>query len=214
MAILASNWTVVVVGFWNRAILTPSGIGTRLFKVDEKTPVEVFVPLDSIAPYRVRHNGIVVMAASDRLLVEPRRNNYADLCEAMRIAQTALNDLPQTPFFAAGFNIVFQSESPCEALKELAKHDWDEQLSDKGGYEIVGRQLGRSLARQGGTINASVTQEQDLSFKVNLNFDRKSQKVDELTAWLDVSPEGLKAEVHKLLIDCIGISEEDVKYDD
>jgi hypothetical protein len=52
------NWDVVIVGFWNRAILTPNGIAKRLFKLPEGSGIEVLVPVNSLEPSQVKHNGI------------------------------------------------------------------------------------------------------------------------------------------------------------
>ncbi len=56
------DWDVVVVGFWNPAILTPAGIWKRLFELEQGTPVELEVPIDGLAPYRVSHEEITVTA--------------------------------------------------------------------------------------------------------------------------------------------------------
>ena len=40
MTVEALDWNVVVAGFWNPAILTPSGIARRLFGLPEETPAD------------------------------------------------------------------------------------------------------------------------------------------------------------------------------
>jgi hypothetical protein len=107
MPIRAEDWNVVVVGFWNRAIYTPSGISRRLFGLSPTTPVQVLIPLDLPAPYQVRHEDLTVIVGSDRMIVQPARANYPGIASAMGIARRSLDDLPHTPFSAAGINLRF-----------------------------------------------------------------------------------------------------------
>jgi hypothetical protein len=55
MALSPERWSVVIIGRWNRAILTPAGIAKRVFGEPETKLMDVEVPLDGLSPYRVRH---------------------------------------------------------------------------------------------------------------------------------------------------------------
>ncbi|MBK9039205.1 MAG: hypothetical protein IPL83_08600 [Bdellovibrionales bacterium] len=81
MNIEALDWSVVIAGYWNQAILTPAGIAYRLFKKPKDTPVQVEIPLDGIAPYRVRDGSIIIMAQPKRLHIIAEPPCYENLKE-------------------------------------------------------------------------------------------------------------------------------------
>src|SRR5262245_52697535 len=82
MTLESYSWNVVIAGYWNRAILNPDGISTRLFGNAPGTPIEVEVPLDAINPYRVTIQDVTVVAMSNRLTLEPRTSSYEQLNRA------------------------------------------------------------------------------------------------------------------------------------
>src|SRR5688572_9265339 len=92
------RWLVVVLGKWNKAILTPLGISRRLLQNPEGTQIQVEVPVDTVGPPRVRHDGIVIAVTDDRLFIEVERDDYGALARATTVAARAVRDLAQTPF--------------------------------------------------------------------------------------------------------------------
>lgn len=207
--VVPSDWSVVVVGFWNRAILTPAGIVRRLYGLPEDTPVEVEVALDAIAPHRVKHDHVTVMAGSDRLIVSPDICNYATLDTALRVARTALRSLPETPVLAAGFNLKYKSERHIESLAAVTAHNWDERLSDEG-YTIDSRLINRALNWRDGQIRVSVAQEPDLSFSIALNFDLRSNSADRLHDWLAVPIRDVQEQTERILYRCLDLMPEEI----
>lgn len=212
MSITPTEWNVVVLGYWNRAILTPSGIATRLFGLDAGTPVAVFIALDTIAPHQVKHGGVTVIAGGDRLIVQPERCCFHDLQTAMKIAYRALDQLPETPLVAAGINIKYTSQEPVEALQQVTRQEWwDNQLSDSK-FEIVGRSISRSLKRGDGQINLSVIEEADGKSEVQFNFHRGSSHVGDLKSWLTTPIDDIESEVNRVLFDCMQLKKQDIEY--
>ncbi len=133
-----SHWNVVILGSWNRAILTPKGIAKRLFCLEADTPVEVHIPIDVLAPYHVRYDSLTVIASSSRLVIETGLPNLEQLEKAKLLGRTAIKALPETPFLGAGINLKYDYSGDAEALQGITNHDSDTRLSDCG-YEIVGR---------------------------------------------------------------------------
>src|SRR6266478_1019531 len=99
------DWNVVVLGRWNRAILTPNGIASRLFELPPETEIGIEVPMDAIGPFLVSHGDLTVMVGGAQLMVQATENNFSSLERAMRVARRAMEKLPETPVVAAGFNI-------------------------------------------------------------------------------------------------------------
>jgi hypothetical protein len=211
MPIIAEDWSVQVVGFWNPSIYTPAGVARHLFKLPDATPVQVLISIDRPAPYQVQHDGLTVMVGNDRLVVQPDRANFEKIVAAMVIAQRALDDLPRTPFIAAGFNLKFRSEEAVPALVEITAHDWDNKLSDEG-FTIQERSVIRSVRRENGRINVTVTQKEDLTFTVVLNFDLQSGDVKQLRAWIEVAAANIQREAERVLHNSMGVRKEEVRY--
>jgi hypothetical protein len=209
MPLVPNDWNAVIVGHWNRAILSPGGIATRLFGLSEGTPVQVLVPLDVVAPYHVRHDNVTVIPGSDRLIVGPEHGTFENLVEAIGVLRRALAELPRTPVFAAGLNLTYKSEVGIEVLQQVTASSWDDRLSDKG-FEIASRSILRSVKWRGGTINVTIRQEPDEESAVLFNFDFKSQSAEAIQNWLDLKPKDIETQVHMLLYDTIGLSPEDI----
>lgn len=198
-----SNWDVVVVGHWNRAILTPSWIGKNLFQLEKGTGIEVAVPIDVFSAPVVKWDGLNVIAEEHRLTVGTREPNYEQLAKAMEAATIALEELPKTPLFAAGFNIRFKATGVCEHLSETMQCPADETLSD-AGYEILSKGLKRSIHTRSnvlsaGVVNLAIREGDDKLCAVDLNFHRDSKERADLQEWLSVSPENIESEVSAIL---------------
>ena len=213
MPIKPENWNVVIVGAWNRAILTPSGIARRLYKLPEHHPVEVFVPLDVIAPYQVKHDDVIVTAGSGRLIVEPTICTYDKLYSAMEIGFRALNDLPETPVTAAGFNIRYKTKDSIPAFLDLLEHSWDDKFSDED-YNIEARSIGRTVKWKDGRIQIVLSKDSDSECELLLNFDKSSSANNDLKSWLSIPIDEIQKEAAKLLHNCIGLKKEDIENDE
>jgi hypothetical protein len=200
MALIASGWTVVVVGRWNPAILTPAGIAQRLFKLPEgeNRPLRIEVPLDGVSPYRVRHadDNVVVMVNEQRLIIEAATRTYATLAKAMEVGVNALNALPETPFSASGFNIHFTAEDLCQEIIPVVASPLDSAVVDNG-YAITKRLSGRAIPYRSGEINLTLTQTEKET-TVLINFHRGSDRQADLIEWLQMGKEQVQAEVAKI----------------
>ena len=195
-----SDWSTVVIGYWNRAILTPSGIGKKLFGIEAGTALDVQVALDQMVPHRVERNGIAVQVFADRLIVGADAMTFRQLQSSNQIAARAMTELPETPVSAAGFNIRYVADRDCDELREILKHESDERLSDNS-FEIVQHVHKRSLEWHGGRINLSifdVGSNSDRHYRVDFNFEMKSSDREQLCIWLDRPIEEAEAVVRTL----------------
>jgi hypothetical protein len=208
MTLAPNDWSVVVIGHWNRAILSPAGIAKRLFDLPEGTPVQVLVPLDVVAPYHVRHENVTVIPSNDRLLVQPVHDNVENLVEAIKITRRALEDLPRTPVFAAGLNLRYKSDEGIEALQQITASPWDDRIDGKG-LVVASRSVARSVNWRDGKITATITQEQSGACAILLNFDFRSRESEKLLQWLDMTAADIRGQADLILYDTIGLSPED-----
>lgn len=184
MALHPENWNVIVVGRWNRSILTPQRIGKMIFEMEDPQSFEVMVPLDGLSPYTVKHpqKGILVSAEAGRLQVQPEKPNYQSIAIAMDAAVKALTWLPETPVNAAGFNVNFRATETTTDIARFLQSTVDAQLATLD-HQILARSLGRSLSFREGRINISFTQEGD-EYRLQFNYHRDSSNIDELKQWL------------------------------
>lgn len=209
MPLLPNNWNVVVVGHWNRAILSPAGIARRLFRLPTGTPVQVLVPLDIVAPYHVRHDNITVIPGNDRLIVTPVHDTFENLSEATVVTRRALGDLPETPVFAAGLNLTYKSDAALMALQQVTVSQWDDRLSDKNCV-ITSRSIMRSVQWRDGTTNVTITVEPTGACSVTFNFDYKSQSSEAIGKWLDLKACEIKKQVDQILFETLSLNTEDI----
>lgn len=192
------NWSVVIAGYWNQAILTPAGIAYRLFKKDKGTPVQVEVPLDGIAPYRVKDGPIIVMGEPTALRIFTEPPSYESLQRALEIAQIALKELPETPVLAAGFNIAYRIEDISEIILKYITSEIDEALSDKG-YQIATRTLKRAINWRQGEVNLEINSDEKSLGIISLNFEKKSNNVNDLVEWVNTPIEVIKITTQEIL---------------
>ncbi len=215
MNIKTHNWNVVIVGHWNTAILTPKGIATRLFCLEDGTAIPVEVPLDGVGPYRVRSedHGLVVMANNNRLIIDLDNADYSSLKQALIVGKRALEKLPETPVIAAGFNLRFRVVDTNEAM-QLFDKEIDNKFSDSD-FEIVGRNLTRSLKYGEGTLNIAVAIDDKQECTVNMNFDRNTKNSSDLIKWLQTPVEDIMDTVNKVANGLnLTITEEEDDQDD
>jgi hypothetical protein len=212
MSIVPHEWSVVIVGHWNRAILTPAGIVKRLFRLPADTKVGVQVALDAFVPHQVKHEDVVVIAGSDRLVVQPAALEYSAFEASMRVAHTALEELPETPVFGAGFNLNFRTDRYVEILAAITGHSWDDRLIDDG-FVIHTRSITRALKWKSGLIRITVTEEADATSAIFMNYDRDSTSVADLRTWLSIPIAEVRRTTEKILSSCIGLELEEIRYD-
>jgi len=209
MPLVPAEWNVVVNGHWNRGILTPSGISHRLFQLPPNTALQIEVPLDAIGPYRVLYDNVVVMAGSNQLIVEASICDMGTLEKALVVAHRAVQDLPETPVTAAGYNIRYQGQSTDPGLQPLLaalESAVDLRLAETSA-SVQGRGLVRTLAWEGGKINLGLGWDAPEILKVQFNFERIGTR-EEMMAWLQRPIGQVKEKVRSLVLNVLGLPRE------
>jgi hypothetical protein len=206
------DWSIIILGRWNQAILTPAGIAKYLFKVKDPKTLEVAVPMDGISPYQVKcpNSAIVVMTENNLLRINLLDTDYDTLCNAMKIGVNALKSLPETPVTAAGFNVKFRSHDYDSNQTSLVNSKIDDILSDQS-YKILSRTINRSLEYNSGKLNIIIFIS-DNSFDVTFNFHRDSKNINDLVQWLETSKEKIESKVIEIL-NALNLEIEETKDD-
>ncbi|MBM4144114.1 MAG: hypothetical protein FJ225_11065 [Lentisphaerae bacterium] len=192
------GWSVVLVGWWNPAILSPAGIKKHVFRLPADQQVQVAVPLDGVSAYLVTNpeETLVVHVEQERLQIEVPKCTFASLQQGMQAACNALESLPVTPVSAAGFNVNFMSITVCPELVTATDCHIDNNFATQE-YKIVGRSTGRSVAFGDGQINITVGRRGD-QFQVNCNFHLGTRELDKARKWLQTPIETVKDQLARI----------------
>ncbi|MBE3123533.1 MAG: hypothetical protein IMZ55_00510 [Acidobacteria bacterium] len=204
MPLQAFGWGVVIIGHWNPAILTPIGIAKHCYSLPENTPIEVLVPLDQVAPVRVKHGNLVVMADAMQMQIEATDCSYESLSSAMTVGANALRNLPVTPVVAAGFNVKYRCETPTAPATERTSCSLDDCLAD-ADYTISDRKIQRGLEFEAGRLNLILEQETAGACVFQCNFHRNSRQRAELIEWLSLPVDRVREQVERLLGQVLGL---------
>ncbi len=179
------GWNTVVLGAWNRAILTPEWIAREIFHITDDRPVPVEVPLNVRGPWRVRHGDVAVVVSNFNLDVSIDKYDFDTLELSRTYAIAALETLSRTPVSAAGYNLRFQStEMPAE-LGAAVQCGLDSVFSDYG-LQIENQSVRRSMPFEGGFLNVEVIISQGGDCSCSFNFHKSSVDADDLKAWLRI----------------------------
>lgn len=212
MALEPTDWSVVVAGRWNPAILTPSGIASRLFELTEETLVEVQVPINMPAPPRVTYDGQMVSVSSSKLIIKPKQPTLSALKHSLTLGRRALGSLPATPVSAAGYNLNFQTGDSLDALVEAHESPIDGGLAELG-YTASESALRRDVPFQDGTLSLTLTHSAS-GHRIDMNFAQQSQDAETLSAWLEVNLEHLEDAVKGLLSRGVGCWAGDINLEE
>ncbi|KKK61593.1 hypothetical protein LCGC14_3012760 [marine sediment metagenome] len=199
MDVVAVEWGVVIAGKWNRAILTPNGVATRIFDLEDGSGVLLAVPFDGVSPYQIRHpdQNIIVVTDESRLQILAAVPDYETLGGAMEAGVRALKKLPETPVTAGGFNLKFRSSEVASDVAALMTDLFDTRLSDLG-YSIVGRSSARSVRFDDGVLNLTLSSDEE-GFRLACNFHRESKVTTELEAWLSTPIDNVRDKISNVL---------------
>lgn len=211
MQIEPYEWNVVLLGNWNRAILTPNGIAKRLFKLEEGTALKVEVPIDGLEPPKVIHDNCAVQVSGSRLIINTRVANTEQLETARNTGINALVSLPETPMTAVGFNLRYKVNDPPPELYAQMECPLDTAISD-AGFVIIEGMVKRSIEYNNGLINIEILSPTTDHFTVLINYHLESRIIEDLKTWLRVDKVDIQTEAKKLMEDVLGLTAEEELY--
>ncbi len=182
------DWSVVVAGRWNRAILTPAGIRERIHKEAAEVPLMIEVPIDLLAPPKVGFGGVSIVADWNKLVIVPDSPCWALLKKSADLACNALRALPQTPLQAVGINLAFTSRDPLESLNPFIQNPHDPLFSDIG-LKAESKTVVRSMLWKSGRVNLTISRRTNVegevdADKVGFNLEQTSEKIEDHEKWL------------------------------
>ncbi len=99
-----TEWTIVILGRWNRAIFNPKWLTEKIFCADH---VLVEAPMESWLPMKIKGDQILVIPDEDRLIVGLTEVNTKQLIKMEKITVRLLDLLSHTPIARTGINFTF-----------------------------------------------------------------------------------------------------------
>lgn len=191
------GWTIVVVGHWNRAILTPAWVGKEVFG---ESAVEVLLSPSPTAPVVYRAPSVEVQLFDDRLILHPRELTDEGLLAAEESCCKVLKALPHTPLTGVGVNFRFEERSPSDELLDMFNAP-DAAVLFEQGWEISRRTLVRRLRRDANTLHLTLTlDEGDSRVDIQCNFhtDTEDAIAESTTKAADTAREAIDKRVLEL----------------
>lgn len=170
MKVQLENWSLVLVGAWNTAILTPDWLTKQ---VDATGPVQIELPIGNpMMPLRYTLSGVHLVPMRDRVVLMPSSNEDAVLTGLEMFARKILAALAHTPVSAVGINFEFIENTPSDDLKSLFETADRDRIA-AADFVVSATEIKRQL-RLGsdGVVNFSLTRHESSDVVVGFNFHR------------------------------------------
>lgn len=175
----ATTVTIVVIGRWNRAILTPLWLQQIAFRTDQ--PIQIEVPVDLLLPPKVRFGEITIQANWDRLIFEGSPSNLVAHREMAEMVGRVFAELQKTPVAAAGVNFGFTLDAAETEVEDLLDGGLYDNLVES--HSIQSRFARHAVEWKDGVVNIGLTSKQD-EISLQFNFEKTSDDQRILRNWL------------------------------
>jgi hypothetical protein len=178
------NWSLVLAGAWNTAILTPEWL-TKHLGVDGGS-VQIEFPIGNpLLPIRYTFQNVRMVVVRDRLIIAPNANDPTVLARAETFAKKILNTLTHTPMSAVGVNFDFiEADAPTD-LKNLFRAQDSTKLAG-ADFVVEATELRRQLRRGQGEPVVNLTLRQAApEIAIHVNFHKDAPDAASAAAYLD-----------------------------
>jgi hypothetical protein len=182
MKAVLENWSLVLAGAWNAAILTPDWLSRHLGFPAQGLNLEFPVGNPTL-PVRFRFSEVRMVVLPQVLVLAPLRDEEASLTQMEAYARVLLEHLPHTPVTAVGINFDFTQAEPGEVLRRLFRTTDSSALAERD-LVVDSIELRRRMPRcNGWTVSLTLAQTQGVA-AANLNFHREVQTATDAAALL------------------------------
>lgn len=123
------DWTVVLLGHWNMAILSPEWVTKELFGARETQVEMVFGVVPTI---RYIGQEFTILPHANRVIIAMSRWTPAAWQSLETAASKLLEALPRTPISAVGINFGFLEPDPDVELNRIFQFDDSAKLVERG----------------------------------------------------------------------------------
>lgn len=155
MYLVGEDCTIVLIGSWNRSILTPDWIAESVLRlpVGGGGSLEMELMVEPPFMLRMRSPDAVMTVGSGRVQLTANTADEQGMASALELARSLLRALPETPITALGMNFGFRSE----ALHERIRQPLFEAAAFVGGDgELQARMIVTKRRGDGALVNITV----------------------------------------------------------
>jgi hypothetical protein len=160
------HWSLVVVGKWNTAILSPDWLAKEVFKQRE---VQIMYPVLGGGPPIFEAVDIRVIVSRDRVALSPRKDDEKLLSHIESASRHILNTLPHTPISAFGENFYYTVQGPPKQLSEVFGFPDAECLSQQG--TITEMSLRRTIDLKSCKLNLTIASGEPFRIELNYHYE-------------------------------------------
>lgn len=148
-----SGWTIILTGYWNRAIFTPGWVIGRLTQSQQ---VDLDIQIESPElPIRILFDNLVLTVTPSRLQINIGRCESRLLQSAYRVAKGVLSELIHTPVSAVDISFRFNCNDPVGKLLDAFDIRDLSALADHG-LVVERTVIRRGLIMSNETINLTL----------------------------------------------------------
>lgn len=164
MTPVLDDWTIVIVGSWNVAILNPEWLGPNVFGQAE---LELELLIGPARPQiKVAAPLVAIVPEPGRVVLNARQTTDESVFRTAAVAARLLEKLPETPITGIGINFAFVETNVRPELATLFQIRDTGRISDQH-LVIKSTTIVRQLEYNGRDLNLKLTQEDKLSFHFN-----------------------------------------------
>lgn len=191
-----TNWTIVVAGSWNVAILNPDWFAQNVLNVPE---LMIELTVEGLqAKLKYLHDDLIVIPQTDRVIFGCRRPDQISLAACERAAINLLNRLPVTPVTAVGINIGYEEANPPKEVASLFNLQDDQKFSAQD-FVFISRSITRSIAFEDRILNFKAQHTDGGSIILFANFHKEVQNTEQAREALREKPYELANKFRDLL---------------
>lgn len=165
--------SVVIVGFWNPAIIQPPWLAAHVFGGNtEQIPVQTELSLVAGQPPRFVMQGLRIAPAYDKLTIMPPGLEDAQLADCENRIRAILTALPHTPVSAFGVNFLFADDEPSTALLDLFADPESLAEATNLEFETQSTSFARAISMNGYVLNLtrSLSSTNSVMYKFNFHY--------------------------------------------
>lgn len=167
MEILAEGHNIVLMGGWNRNIITPQWVASSLANVEE-VGFQLAID-DPTFPFRILFDDYVLTVRADRLQLHSHIVSADRFSGAATLAHHLLELLPHTPISALGINFAWRESDPPPALLPVFTLTDTTAIADEG-RSVTETAIKRSFPWEEGTLTFTMVLKPQGHVVVDVNF--------------------------------------------
>jgi hypothetical protein len=182
MQILDGSWSIVLVGNWNRFILSPEWAGNQLFG---ETELQLEYPEnDPTKPLRYRFTDNILFIPANHRVTTIAQDPYSDqmLLKIVEANKRLVQTLSYTPISAMGMNFGFEERPENFELLPIFEFA-DAQHLNEINFDANAFEIKRRFPIENGNLNLTINYVDHVVFEFNFHYNvSNARNVDELLA--------------------------------